>query len=70
MGHGQISKFLIEDYQMLIRYMEGKAIKKILNCTETNITILMEDDIIIDFSNLEDEILFDIRLPVSSNNSN
>ena len=69
MGHGQISKFLVEDYQMLTRYMEGKAIKKILNCTETNITMLMEDGIIIDFSNLEDEILFDIRLPVNSSNN-
>jgi hypothetical protein len=69
MGHGQISKFLIDDYQMLARYMEGKAIKKILNCTETNITLLMEDSIIIDFSNLEDEILFDIRLPVNPSNN-
>jgi len=69
MGHGQISKFLIDDYQMLTRYMEDKAIKKILNCTETNITLLMEDGIIIDFSNLEDEILFDIRLPVNSSNN-
>lgn len=66
MGCGQVSKFLTEDYQMLSRYIEGKAIKKILICTESNITMLMEDGIIIDFSNLEDEILFDIRLPASS----
>lgn len=65
MARCQVSKFLLDDYDMLSRYIEGKAVKKILNCTETNITMLMEDGIIIDFSNLEDEIIFDIRLPAS-----
>lgn len=65
MARCQVSKFLLDDYDMLSRYMEGKAVKKILNCTENNITMLMEDGIIIDFSNLEDEIIFDIRLPAS-----
>jgi hypothetical protein len=69
MARYQISKLLLDDYNMLSRYMEGKAIKKILNCTENNITMLMEDGIIIDFSNLEDEIIFDIRLPASSSNN-
>jgi len=65
MARCQVSKFLLDDYHMLSRYMEGKAVKKILNCTENNITMLMEDGIIVDFSNLEDEIIFDIRLPAS-----
>lgn len=65
----QVSKFLRDDYDMLSRYMEGKAVKKILKCTETTITMLMEDGIIIDFSNLEDELIFDIRLPASFNSN-
>ena len=65
MARCQVSKFLLDDYYMLSRYIEGKAVKKILNCTENNITMLMEDGIIVDFSNLEDEIIFDIRLPAS-----
>lgn len=69
MARCQVSKFLLDDYDMLSRYMEGKAVKKILNCTENNITMLMEDGIIIDFSNLEDEIIFDIRLPASSSSN-
>ncbi|MGS0763889.1 hypothetical protein [Syntrophomonas curvata] len=69
MARCQVSKLLLDDYDMLSRYMEGKAVKMILNCTENNISMLMEDGIIIDFSNLEDEIIFDIRLPASSDSN-
>lgn len=61
----RVSKLLLDDFDMLSRYLEGKAVKKILNCTETTITLLMEDGIIVDFSHLEDEIIFDISLPAS-----
>ncbi|SHH11626.1 hypothetical protein SAMN02745221_01719 [Thermosyntropha lipolytica DSM 11003] len=58
-----IKSRLLEDYQMLTRYAEGKKIKKILDLTETSITLLMEDNTIIQFLWLEDEIIFDIKPP-------
>lgn len=58
-----INNLLRDDYNLLVSYTEGRKIKKVLDLTETHITLLMEDDIIIQFSLLEDEIIFDIKLP-------
>lgn len=63
MYKGQISDMLLDDYLMLSEYLEGKKIRKVLDCTETHIAILLENDIIIKFIHLEDEIIFDIELP-------
>lgn len=60
---GFISHLLLEDYHLLAKYLEGSRIKKILNCTETHIALLLEDDIIIKFLHFEDEIIFDVELP-------
>lgn len=59
----RISDMLFEDYQMLAQYIEGKKIKKVLALTTTSITLLLEDNTIIDFLWLEEEMIFDIKPP-------
>lgn len=58
-----VSKFLVDDYNLLVKYLEGNTIKKVLDCTETYITLLLANNIIIKFLHLEDEIIFDVELP-------
>ncbi|MDD3268030.1 MAG: hypothetical protein PHX14_01795 [Syntrophomonadaceae bacterium] len=65
MDKSNISQQLIDDYQMLSNYVEGKTIKKIITCTEDQIALLMEGGIVIRFLQLEDELIFDIE-PCSS----
>lgn len=62
MAKARISELLMDDYQMLARYLEGKSIKKILSCTETQVALLLDDGIIIKFLHLEDELIFDIKI--------
>ncbi|MGE5390758.1 MAG: hypothetical protein ACM3PE_06795 [Deltaproteobacteria bacterium] len=66
MQAASVSNLLRDDYMLLQRYLEGHLIKKILNCTETKVSILIENDVIVDFIHLEDEIIFDITLPSGS----
>ncbi len=61
-NHQFVSDLLIDDYQLLKRYVEGKKIKKIVECTETIISLLIEDGILLKIFFLEDELLFDICL--------
>ncbi|NLW91641.1 MAG: hypothetical protein GXY34_08590 [Syntrophomonadaceae bacterium] len=63
MQAASVSAMLRDDYQLLQRYLEGRLIKKILYCTETKVSILMENNVVLDFIHLEDEIIFDITLP-------
>ncbi|HZK43492.1 MAG TPA: hypothetical protein VFC73_04320 [Syntrophomonadaceae bacterium] len=58
-----ISNHLLEDYHLLAKYLEGSTIKRIVDCTETHIALLLENDIVISFLHFEDEIIFDIELP-------
>lgn len=64
MDNRQVSEFLWDYYQMLQRYLVGKRVKSIIRCTESNVALLMDDGTIIDFSHLEEELFFDICLPV------
>lgn len=57
-----ISDLLIDDYQLLQKYVEGKKIKKVAQCTESLITLLMEDGVLLKIFFLEDELMFDICL--------
>ncbi|MBO8159863.1 hypothetical protein [Thermosyntropha sp.] len=57
------NKMLEDYYNLLANYTEGKKIKKVLGLSETHVTLLMEDDVIIQFMLLEDEIIFDIKPP-------
>lgn len=66
MDKSNISQQLIDDYQMLSNYVEGKTIKKIITCTEDQIALLMEGGIVIRFLQLEDELIFDIEPCASS----
>lgn len=65
MQAASVSPLLREDYLLLQKYLEGQSIIRILNCTETRVSILMEGNIIVDFIHLEDELIFDIRLPIN-----
>lgn len=56
-----VSKQLIDDYQMLSDYVEGKMVKKIIACTEDQIALLMEGGFVVRFLQLEDELIFDIE---------
>lgn len=55
-----ISYYLFEDYQLLKRYLEGKKIKKVTECTENIISLLLEDGVLLKIFFLEDELFFDI----------
>ena len=63
MSNKKVPLWLLEDYQMLVDYMEGNTIEKILSLTDTHVILLMEDKVVIKFSHLEDELIFDIELP-------
>lgn len=63
MNKGNISNLLLDDYHLLVKYLEGNTIRKILDCTETHIALLLDNDIIIKFLHFEDEIIFDVELP-------
>ncbi len=63
MNNKKVSPWLLEDYQMLVDYMEGNTIERILSLTDTHVILLMKDNVIIKFSHLEDELIFDIELP-------
>lgn len=63
MSNKKVSPWLLEDYQMLVDYMEGNTIEKVLSLTDTHVILLMEDKVVIKFSHLEDELIFDIELP-------
>lgn len=59
-----ISGLLQDDYKLLNHHIVGKSIKKILDFTENNISMLMEDGTIINFLQFEDELIFDIETPI------
>lgn len=59
----KIPLILQDDYQLLIRHAVGKSIKKILDLTENNISLLLEDGTVVSFLRFEEELIFDIELP-------
>lgn len=60
--HGSgFSRCLFNEQHTLRRFLEGKSVKKILGCTATCITLLMDDGTIVKFLQLEDELIFDIE---------
>lgn len=59
--NSKISQLLLDDYKMLVNYVEGKTVQKILACTENQVALLMEDGNVIRFLQIEDELIFDIE---------
>jgi hypothetical protein len=55
-----VPDWLGDDQALLARYTEGKYIDKILACRETKISLLLSDGTIVDFVQMEDEIIVDI----------
>lgn len=56
-----ISHFLLKEYNILRRILEGKAVKRILGYTEDHVALLMEDGTIVRFLHLEDELILDVE---------
>lgn len=61
MNRENISSWLHREYMVLSRFVEGKAVAKILGYTENHIALLMEDGTIVKFLHLEDELIFEIE---------
>ncbi|QGT98846.1 hypothetical protein SYNTR_0253 [Candidatus Syntrophocurvum alkaliphilum] len=57
----KISSFLIDDYKFIAKHIVNKSITQIIEFTETHISIMLDDGTIISFSNLEDELILDIK---------
>jgi len=60
MREGPVPDWLGDDRALLARYTEGKYIEKILACRETEVSLLLSDGTIVDFVQMEDEIIVDI----------
>ncbi len=60
MQRQNISSWLLREYELLRRILEGKAVEKILAYTENHVSLLLEDGTIVKFLHLEDELIFDV----------
>lgn len=56
------SSLLWDHFNMLVQHLEGRRIDQVLTCTENSISLLLENDVIVIFSNLEDELIVDLEL--------
>lgn len=57
----QVSSMLLDIFQMLVEHLEGSRIHKVLSCTESSISLLLENNTVVVFSNLEDELIVDVE---------
>jgi hypothetical protein len=46
---------------MLVDHLEGQKISQILSFTEQSLTLLLENNLVVVFSNLEDELIVDLE---------
>lgn len=58
------SLLLQDNFELLNRYTVGKSIKSILDVKENKVAFLLDDGTIISFLQFEDELIFDIELPI------
>lgn len=59
----QVSNLLWDEFRMLVDYLEGKRISQVLTFTEQSVALLLENNLIVVFSNLEDELIVDLETP-------
>jgi hypothetical protein len=59
----QVSNLLWDEFHMLVDYLEGKRISQVLTFTEQSVALLLENNLIVVFSNLEDELIVDLETP-------
>lgn len=48
---------------MLVNYLEGQRISQVLTFTEQSVALLLENNTVVVFSNLEDELIVDLETP-------
>ena len=56
----QVSNLLRDEFRMLVEYLEGKKIRQVLSFTEPSMALLVENNLVVIFSNLEDELIVDL----------
>ena len=56
----QVSNLLRDEFRMLVEYLEGLKIGQVLSFTEHSLALLLENNLVVMFSNLEDELLVDL----------
>lgn len=57
----QVSNLLRDDFRMLADYLEGKRIRQVITFTEHSVALLLENNLVVVFSNLEDELIVDLE---------
>ncbi|NLB18943.1 MAG: hypothetical protein GX825_09510 [Syntrophomonadaceae bacterium] len=55
-----ISNLLRDEFCMLGEHLEGQKISQILSFTEQSLVLLLENNLVVEFSNLEDELIVDL----------
>lgn len=56
----QVSNLLRDEFRMLVDHLEGQQISQILSFTEHSLALLLENNLVVVFSNLEDELIIDL----------
>lgn len=56
----QVSNLLRDEFRMLVDHLEGQQIIQILSFTEHSLALLLENNLVVVFSNLEDELIIDL----------
>ena len=56
-----VSNLLRDEFRMLVDHLEGQKISQILSFTEQSLTLLLENNLVVVFSNLEDELIVDLE---------
>ncbi|HAA09915.1 MAG: hypothetical protein ACOX6F_00025 [Syntrophomonadaceae bacterium] len=63
MNTPQVSSLLWDEFSMLVNYLEGQRISQVLTFTEQSVALLLENNTVVVFSNLEDELIVDLETP-------
>jgi hypothetical protein len=63
MNTPQVSSQLWDEFSMLVNYLEGQRISQVLTFTEQSVALLLENNTVVVFSNLEDELIVDLETP-------
>jgi hypothetical protein len=56
-----VSNLLRDEFRMLVDHLEGQKISQILSFTEQSLALLLENNLVVVFSNLEDELIVDLE---------
>ncbi|HOQ09460.1 MAG TPA: hypothetical protein PLG09_04995 [Syntrophomonadaceae bacterium] len=57
----RVSNQLWDDFRLLADHLEGQTIRQVITFTENSVALLLENNLVVVFSNLEDEIIVDLE---------